>query len=656
MTKNQALVFLVLTLLAAFYLRQYRLLDFPYHGDEVDEGDIALEILHGHLAPYYPQNEGNEPLYQFSLAPFFAVLGDSVIAHRWVSAAWSMSFVALMYTYARALFASRRVGVMAAGLAASLWWPTVFGRLGLREITQPVMMIPALVALLFILRDPSDRRALLASVIGGIFAGLTSYTFLSGRGFPIIVILFLTYAVIFHRETLRHRWRPFLILLVLMIGVSLPLHLYLYLHPDFDFHVRDLSQHSWLAQRDFGALIPQLRDTLGMFTIRGDMNWVRNIAGRPVFPGLEGWIFYFGVALCLWRWRKPEYALQLIVLATMLAPNVLAEDPPRWTRSIGILPALIAMTVLPIEHVWKCVEHFSRMRLVYASFVLLLGISIYSRTAFDMFDVWIDHPGVYWMTLAFYDSAGKYINRSPDTTPVNYVMDVYTDWRKHNVQRVVQRNDIQLRWSIKNALIFPKDPRGTRIAFQVFGDPARPLELAFLDLDHPLYIDPRSDPEGNRPLRIYFVPRTQLDQHLARAKSGAVFLPDSTGRVDSFQVADLLQFIGYEILNPDTHSGEELDVLTYWRVLRQPPDMAVFLHLLDPKGNIITQYDGFDVVTGDLEPDDIVVQLHALKPPSNLSNAAYRFEIGAYARSDLQRLSLQPGGDHLWLQTWTPQR
>lgn len=653
MTKNQTLIFLVIIVLAAFFLRQYRLLDFPYHGDEVDEGDIALDILHGHLAPYYPQNEGNEPLYQFSLAPFFAVLGDSVIANRFPSVAWSMVFVALMSTYARILFASRRVGVLAAGLAASLWWTTVFGRLGLREITQPVMMIPALIALVIVLRDSSERRAFGAGIIGGIFAGLTSYTFLSGRGFPVITILFLLYAALFQRDALRERWRMFAIYAVLMIGISLPLYGYLYLHPELDFHVRDLSERSWLAQRDFSALAPQLMNTVGMFTVRGDMNWVRNIAGRPAFVSVEGWIFYLGVALCVWRWRKREYALQLIVLVTMLVPNLLAEDPPRWTRSIGILPSLVAITALPVEYVWRRIERYSRAQLAYASAVVLLGISIYSRTAFDMFDVWIDHPGVYWMTLAFYDGAGKYINRSTDTTPLNYVMDVYTDWRKQNVARVAQRDDVQLRWSIKNAFIFPGDSRGARVAFQIFGDPALPLQTTFLDLNHPIFIDPRADPEGNRPLRVYSIPLTRINEHLTRAKTGTIFLPDSNDRVESFQIADLVQFLGYELI--DSNARDELDVLTYWRVLRPPPEMAVFLHLLGPNGNVIAQYDGFDVVTEDLEPEDIVVQLHALKLPGNLPNATMRFEIGAYTRSNLQRLPL-PGGDHLWLQTWTPQK
>jgi len=74
-----------------------------------------------------------------------------VISNRWPSAAWSTLFVALMYLYGRILFQRRRVGLMAAGLTAALWWPTIFGRLGLREISQPVMMTPALIGLVMVL-------------------------------------------------------------------------------------------------------------------------------------------------------------------------------------------------------------------------------------------------------------------------------------------------------------------------------------------------------------------------------------------------------------------------------------------------------------------------------------------------------------------------
>ena len=658
--KHTALILLVIIFLAGFFLRQYRLLDFPFYGDEVDGGEITLDFLSGHIAPFYAQGEGHEALYTFTMAPFFVILGDSVIASRMPSVAWSMVFIALMYVYGRVLFDSRRAGVMAAGLTASLWWSSVFGHLGLRVVTLMPVMIPALLGLVSGIKVVSDRRAQSLCILGGIFAGLAAYTYTAGRGFPAIVIAFIVYAAIFHRDMLRKRWRMFFVYLVLMVIVSVPLYAYLYTHPQDDYRIRDLAGLSWMAQGDWRGMISAVSDTLGMFTLRGESNWVYNIAGRPVFVGPEGWLFYIGVLLCLRRLRRPEYAMQLIVLAIMLAPSIVTEHPPSWTRSAGMLPALLITTVLPIEWAWEKITTtsiaFLRARIsqiAYAIIVVALGISIFARTATDMLQVWIDNPGVYWMTLAFYDGAGKYVNQSPDTTPLNYVMDVYTDWREHNVQRVVQRKDVAMRYSVSTAFVFPNDARGNRFAFQIFGAPATALLETVLDLDHPIYVDARIDPQGQRPLRVYNVPRAQLDQHLARANAAPVFAPNTnTPLTTSIQVSDTLQFLGYEILNPNTPAGADLNVVTYWRVLRRPPMLAVFLHLVDSQQKVVAQFDGFEAVVNDLAPGDIVAQLHALSLPSSLAPGTYRFELGAYTRDDLQRLPLNIGGDYVWLQEW----
>jgi 4-amino-4-deoxy-L-arabinose transferase-like glycosyltransferase len=650
-------ILLIVILWVAFLLREYRLLDFPLHGDEVDEGDIALDILHGHLALFYPQNEGNEPLYQAIMAPFFAVLGDSVIANRFPSTLWSTLFVALMYTYTRILFRNRRAGLMAAGLTAILWWPTVFGRLGLREISQAVMMIPSLIGLVIASRDPSDRRAWRAAIIGGIFAGLTSYTFLSGRGFSAVIVLFLIYLAIFQREQLRKRWRPLAVYTALTIGITIPLLAYLHLHPELDFHVQDLGTRNWFAQGSIDALIRNVQATLGMFTIAGDINWVRNIPGRPVFPGVEGWLFYLGIALCVWRWRKPEFVLQLIVIATFLMPNILTEDPPRWTRSIGILPGLMVVPILPIDWAWSRITQSianNRRMMVNAMSALLVGlvgISILARTATDMFGTWLDNPGIYWMTLAFYDGAGNYVHRASGTTPFNYVMDVYTDWREHNIQRPVQRNDVAMRYSVLTALVFPNDARGNRIAFQIFGPPANALTKTFLDLDQPIFVDARVDPQGERPLHVYFVPRARLDARLAQAQSNPVISPATNLPIQSpLRAGDDLEFAGYEILNSDARPGVDLQVLTYWRILQPPPNLAVFLHLVDAQQRVVAQFDGFEAIVDKLAPGDIVVQLHTLSLPGNLTPGAYRFELGVYKRDDLKRLPLSIGTDYAWLQ------
>lgn len=673
MKRSHALAALVVILLAAFFLRQFKLFGLPFFGDEVDSGDIALGILDGKIAPFYPHADGREALYFYPMALAFALLGDSEIANRWPSVAWSLVFVALMYVFGRTLFRSRRVGVMAAGLTAALWWPAVFAHIGLRAVSMPVVMIPALLGLVIGLRTPSDRRARSACAVGGIFAGLTAYTYTAGRGFPAVVVLFLAYAAVAHRERLLRRWREFLIYVGLMIVISIWLYVYLAMHPEYDVRLGTARLGlDLIAGGNYQALFTQLSDTLGMFTVRGEPNWLWNISGRPVFVGPAGWLFYLGVLLCAWRVRRPEYALQLMVIATMLVPSILTEHPPSWTRSIGMLPAVLVTTVLPVEWVWSSLDKWvgreamgamprvSRGRMavgLYAALVCMLGLSIYGRTAFDMFNVWMEHPGVYWMSYAFYYETADYVNRSPDSTPLDFNMDWYVPWRKTNLQRPVQRKDVALRWTINNALVFPDDPRGLRVAFQVHAAPALALQEAFLELDAPIYVDPRVDPQGLRPLRIYHVPRARLDDHLVRAQSGPVFLPgSSTPIAAAIEVGDLLQFLGYEIVNPDAQPGEGLSVFTYWRVLGRPPDIAIFLHLLHPDGHLVAQYDGFDVIVADLVPGDIVVQLHTLALPGDLSEDAYGLAVGAYTREDLKRIPLNVGTDHLYLQTWRPER
>jgi len=673
--KNRTLVLLVVILLAAFFLRQHKLLDYPFFGDEVEEGEIALEILRGNIAPFYPHAAGHEALYDYTMAVSFAILGDSVIANRWPSVAWSMVFVALMYVYGRTLFTSRRVGVLTAGLTAALWWPAVFAHIGLRAVAMPVISVPALVNLVLALRATSERRALRAGIWGGIFAGLTAYTYTSGRGFPAVVVLFLACAALAQHQRLLKRWRVWLVYVALVVAVNAWLYIYLRLHPEYDVRM-GLAQEglSMIAQGDTVRLLEAVRRTLGMFTLEGESVWLYNITGRPAFVGPEGWLFYLGVLICLWRWRKSEYALQLIVLATMLMPSLLTEHPPSWTRSIGILPGLIVTTVLPVEWMWLKLEQratgnlaslsFESLRKrvglpVYATLVVALGISIYLRTAHDMLQVWINHPGVYWMTLAFYSETADYINRSPDSIPLNFNMDVAIPWRITNLRRPVQRQDVPLRWAVNNALVFPDDPCGLRVAFQYLASPQPVLQQTFLDPDPPIYVGPRADPTGQRPLRVYYVPRARLDEHLTRAQRTLAFFPHTNTPIHStITLGDSLAFLGLELINPDAQPGDELMAFTFWRVLQRPPDIAVFLHLMDENENLVAQSDGFDAVVDYLAPGDIVVQLHTLKLPKSLPAAVYHFQIGAYKMNDLERLSLNVDVPDriVWLQTWEPKR
>jgi hypothetical protein len=447
-----------------------------------------------------------------------------------------------------------------------------------------------------------------------------------------------------------------------MAVVSTWLYVHLYTHPDQDARIglagwglETIIKGGWLS---FWAA---LSGTLGMFTVKGESVWLYNITGRPVFVGPEGWLFYLGVLMCLWRVRKPEYALQLIVIAIMLVPSFITENPPSWTRSIGILPALLVVVVLPVEWLWSRLESGplrpSYRRLVlplYALLVLGLGVSVYWRTAYDMLVVWMNHPGTYWMSLAFYDETAEYINCSSDPAPLNFNMPVYTPWRRSNLLRPIQRRDVALRLGVNNAFVFPDSLHGLRVAFQIYEPPAQALQAAFFD-PAPSYIGPRADPVGEHPLRVYSITRARLDDRLARAQEGRLFFPYTDTPINStVEIGEWLRFLGYELLNPGAGPGGTLNALTYWRVLKRPPEMAVFLHLLGQDKQLVAQYDGFDVMVEELAPGDIVVQLHALQLPPDLPPAEYRFQMGAYERDSLQRfpLSVDTADRIVWLQPW----
>jgi hypothetical protein len=84
--------------------------------------------------------------------------------------------------------------------------------------------------------------------------------------------------------------------------------------------------------------------------------------------------------------------------------------------------------------------------------------------------------------------------------------------------------------------------------------------------------------------------------------------------------------------------------------------VAVFVHLLDPQGNLVAQNDAFDAVLDALAAGDIVVQVHTIRLPASLPEQTYRLQAGVYRRDTGQRLPLNIGSQDnlIWLQTWTP--
>src|SRR5512143_861833 len=122
-------------LLIAFFFRVWQLNDVPpgLHHDEVIIGQVAKDILRGHLAIYFTSGYGHEPLYHYIVAGMFGAIGANAFVLRLTSAFIALLGLAATYVFVRRIFSPAAAMGTLAWMAISLW-PVFFARLGLRGI------------------------------------------------------------------------------------------------------------------------------------------------------------------------------------------------------------------------------------------------------------------------------------------------------------------------------------------------------------------------------------------------------------------------------------------------------------------------------------------------------------------------------------------
>lgn len=189
----------------------------------------------------------------------------------------------------------------------------LFSHLGFRAITQPLLQTLTTAALLRGVRL-NQRKWLL---IGGVFLGLTGYTYLAARLFPALLLLSCL-PLLFGRNW-RQRWLQ--LLLVGGVGVVvLALIGFFIANPDA-FWVR-IEQVA--PSESALTLWESLIRSLEMFFLLGDEYIRFNLPGRPLFGWFWGGLLLVGWMLLVWRWRELKEDWQRTsVLLLLLAPFIM---------------------------------------------------------------------------------------------------------------------------------------------------------------------------------------------------------------------------------------------------------------------------------------------------------------------------------------------
>lgn len=653
----------------AFGLRVYLLptVPFGWHPDEATKGLLAGDVLAGRFFPaFFSAFTGREALYVYLEALMFVMVGYGILAGRLLSAFIGVLTVACTYRIGRVMF-NRRVALWSMALFTVSLWHLIASRNGYRGLIQSLVQAPVLWLLWQAHCDDAGHarrtRYLLAA---GFFLGLSLYTYTAARLFPFLILLILALMFVTNRRLWMGQWRALLLMAGVAFLVSLPLLIHFYRHPiDFYGRAAQISVFSpdWSGGHPFARLWQSVRDTAVMFTQRGDGNFRFNLPERAVFGVVDGAFFYAGCLLCVWaairsraERRLPYVTLLLWQLVMLLPMTLSAEGLPYYQRAIGVLPGLYFLPALALDALTVGVQRLGRhaqwVRIACALLSVVLWGGLAIRTTRDYFVTW----------------HGSTRNDDDRRVAMVYVADylrdhvlpgelyLSTEYPEHpTLAFLASTRYDNIRWfDARQSLPLP--PPGVEATYILLEEnPPQPdllnrvpalqwRETQYDRFDRPVFTV-YSWKDGLLPMPTYQSPATWSwevtfepgDPHGLRH---TIALPINFG--------DVLEFIGYEGNAEQVRPGDLLAITLYWRLLQRPErHYSMFVHVLNPAGQVVAEYDANRYPTSYWLPDggELLLSYFPMWLPPDLPPDDYQIEFGVYHQPTWERLPVYQDGE-----------
>ncbi|MEA3377674.1 MAG: glycosyltransferase family 39 protein [Chloroflexota bacterium] len=101
------------------------------------------------------------------------------------------------------------------------------------------------------------------------------------------------------------------------------------------------------------------------------------------------------------------------------------------------------------------------------------------------------------------------------------------------------------------------------------------------------------------------------------------------------RLGDRFRFLGYDLRQTDAAPGDTIPMVLYWQATEGvTDDLSIFVHLLDPTGQIVWQDDGAanhgDRPTWTWRAGEVISDPHTIELPSDLSEDDYLLVTGLY--------------------------
>ena len=245
----------------------------------------------------------------------------------------------------------RRVGLLAAGIAAINPWVVTVTRDGFRA-----SLVPLIVALVMIF----GAKALKTSrkiwfVLVGLSFGLGFYTYTAFSMLSAAVFCCGVYLLIVRRKWLKDNLVNIAIAFGVFFVIISPLVYLTVRHPEQS--TSRAGGTSFLNKNNndgkpLQTLFNSTAKTLLQFNWRGDDNSRHNTPGLPLLNTFIGIMFLIGVFICILHLNRPKYFALLGVFGAMLLPGILTvEGVPHALRTIGSSGAAFILAALGINYI-----------------------------------------------------------------------------------------------------------------------------------------------------------------------------------------------------------------------------------------------------------------------------------------------------------------
>jgi len=628
--------------------------------DELQNARLSARVLEGQWAIYYAENFGQESLYPSLAALAVRLFGWDLIALRLPGALAGLLSVIVVYLVGRRLHVER-AGLLAAAFQAVSFWSLLETRVALEIALLPALSAMAMLFLARALDEEEDKgwRTMLDFGLAGLLLGGHVYAYTAGRVMPFLPLALLVCLALAAPHQLRRRGRGLLLLCLVTALVVAPLAVFLHTHPEAEQRLEQLAGPlESLRRGDPRPVLEIAAGTLGMFTFRGDPQWLYNIAERPVFDPITSLVFYIGLIWCLARMRDWRYSLVLLWLLVGLSPGMVSPPAGSFTHTLAAQPAVYLILGLGADVAWRWLSpRRPGLGPLFAAAVVILNFVL---SSYAYFDTWRTSEEVNELYQGGVTAVARELDARTPPGPVAAGGPYVSHWHPWNAvgfDLALRREDLHVRWfNPGGAWVWPSGAGPITYYF-----PSHPLGGQIFDpvLEDLFMADAESiSSPADRFTALQVSSLEPLQEQLVRASRTPVVWRPAPGEEQALDFplyfGGRFKLMGAEVSETRLIPGAELRVTTYWQVLDDDASPVVaFVHLTSEGKGVWGQHDGLDVWPPSLRRGDRFAQVHPVPLQPEAPEGPYRVELGLYHPDTLVRLPIKLGDeqvtDHVWI-------